>query len=106
MELKTQREEKNIMNEREGYNTRSLLEEVKRLMAEGNEKGAYEFIKTVNISSWNGDQLYPPLYAYNSKYIFNGLLCHLLSSKQKLDMIEKYKFEVFPENQEKVKEAE
>ena len=26
------------MNEREGYNTRSLLEEVKRLMAEGNEK--------------------------------------------------------------------
>lgn len=88
------------MNERVEYESiTKFFNDLENLISTGNEQEIYEFVKSSYFPMWNNKELFPRLYDYDLEPIFNGLLYNncLLSYKNKLKMVEKYKFSVYEE---------
>ncbi len=78
---------------------KEYFRDLESLIDSGNEQEIYEFVKNRYLTSWNNEDLFPRLYNYSLESIFNGILYnnYLCSYKQKLEMVEKYKFNVYEE---------
>ena len=87
--------------------SREYFEELEKMIATGNETEIFEFVKGASLSGWNSEDFFPRLYDYNLDAIFNGLFYSCLcSSQERLNMIEKYEFNIYQESHERIKKAQ